>query len=264
MKIGDSQFSGAMPHLQATHEDKTASFAKNFFKGDSCHYPLLKGLGVLLMLGVVVVTVIFQPIIGLCFTPVFIAGVYFTCPKLKHFLYEISLIYTRMTAGKDQWMHQVCDKLHLGGILLNDYNHVEELKSKNIGVVISLNEDFERNSKTFGGTPVSREQLEPSGIEYVPINTPDYEPPSKESLRRAVQAIRSAIASGKNVYVHCKAGRGRSASAVLCYLLEEENKEITMQDVDRALESLRKIRPQVHLNARQKVGVLEYFKKDSL
>lgn len=58
-----------------------------------------------------------------------------------------------------------------------------------------------------------------AGIEelYLPIT--DFTEPSLEEVRAAVAFIQRQAAAGKKVYVHCKAGRGRSATIVLCYLV---------------------------------------------
>jgi len=44
--------------------------------------------------------------------------------------------------------------------------------------------------------------------------------PSQEILLEGVEFIKKNIVNGGVVYVHCKAGRSRSATLVGCYLME--------------------------------------------
>ena len=49
-----------------------------------------------------------------------------------------------------------------------------------------------------------------------------FEAPSQEMLIEGVRFINDNISKGGRVYVHCKAGRSRSATLVGCYLMEVE------------------------------------------
>jgi atypical dual specificity phosphatase len=53
------------------------------------------------------------------------------------------------------------------------------------------------------------------------INLPmrDFAEPSARAVLLCVAEIDAAFQSGQTVYVHCKAGKGRSATAVLCWLV---------------------------------------------
>lgn len=254
---------------------KAADFAKEHpvFNDEACHFPILKGLGLLLQLGLVIVTIIFTAPIGLYFIPAVALGVIIAASSLwKHLLYETTLILNRITVGKENWMHVVHEagvaKLYLGALPLQDYDHVREFKEKNITEVVSLIEPFEQNSKTFGGTPVSQKDWEEANIVQTSIAAEDYEPVPKEKLGRAARIIHNALESGKNIYVHCKGGKGRSVQAVICTLLQHYpevmgisvDAEIGPAEVEKAINYLQNIRPQIHLNNNQKEVVSEYFK----
>lgn len=58
-----------------------------------------------------------------------------------------------------------------------------------------------------------------SGIEQLWLPTVDFTPPSLSAIHRGVDFIDKHVAAGGKVYVHCKAGRGRSATVVLCWLI---------------------------------------------
>ncbi len=63
------------------------------------------------------------------------------------------------------------------------------------------------------------EEYERLGIEQLYLPTVDFLPPSFEAINRAVDFIDRHREAGHAVYVHCKAGRGRSATIVLCWLM---------------------------------------------
>lgn len=59
------------------------------------------------------------------------------------------------------------------------------------------------------------------GIEQLFVPTIDHHEPSLSSLRNAVSFIAAMKEQGHSVYVHCKAGHGRSAAVVFCWLVTQ-------------------------------------------
>jgi len=57
------------------------------------------------------------------------------------------------------------------------------------------------------------------GIEQLHIPTLDFSPPRRVDIDAAVAFIGRCVDAGDKVYVHCKAGRGRSATVALCWLV---------------------------------------------
>uniref|UniRef100_A0A7S2UGS4 Protein-tyrosine-phosphatase n=1 Tax=Attheya septentrionalis TaxID=420275 RepID=A0A7S2UGS4_9STRA len=57
------------------------------------------------------------------------------------------------------------------------------------------------------------------GIEELWLPTVDHFEPSFEDLQRAIEFIEDQEANGNRVYVHCRAGHGRSAAAVLAWMM---------------------------------------------
>ena len=53
-----------------------------------------------------------------------------------------------------------------------------------------------------------------------------FEAPSQEMLLIGVEFIKENIVNGGIVYVHCKAGRSRSATLVGCYLMEVKSRHV--------------------------------------
>ena len=67
------------------------------------------------------------------------------------------------------------------------------------------------------------EQYKKFNIEQMRMPTIDFTHPKFEDVTRAVQFMDEQIAAGKKVYVHCKAGRARSATVVICWLIKNKN-----------------------------------------
>lgn len=57
------------------------------------------------------------------------------------------------------------------------------------------------------------------GMEELHLKTVDHFEPSLEDLKSAVSFIQTLEKEEKRVYVHCRAGHGRSAAIVLAWLL---------------------------------------------
>jgi atypical dual specificity phosphatase len=88
---------------------------------------------------------------------------------------------------------------------------VNQLASLGVKAVVNLCQEFRGPLQAYRAR----------GIDELWLPTIDFTPPTLEDIRRGVEFIRHHRAQGKGVYVHCKAGRGRSATLVLCWLMEE-------------------------------------------
>jgi len=85
------------------------------------------------------------------------------------------------------------------------------------------------------------------GITQLHLPTVDFVSPTLGDVRAGVEFIDEQLSRGHAVYVHCKAGRGRSATIVLCWLMDKRKIPPTT-----ALQALIEKRKQVsrHLAAR--------------
>jgi len=64
--------------------------------------------------------------------------------------------------------------------------------------------------------------LLPRRAEYVRRAIPDQQIPSDDALMQDIQAlIETAAANERGIYVHCRAGIGRTGTVVGCYLIEQ-------------------------------------------
>ena len=90
--------------------------------------------------------------------------------------------------------------------------------------------------------------------------TPDFTPPTFIDLLRAVRDLDERDKQGlKGVYVHCKAGVGRSATtlaAYIAYLMHKTGVAISIGQIEAYLQSRRSV---VHLNKKQKAAVEHFY-----
>ncbi|KAJ6813644.1 putative dual specificity protein phosphatase DSP8 isoform X2 [Iris pallida] len=143
-----------------------------------------------------------------------------------------------------RWWDQVDQFLLLGAVPFP--KDVPQLQQLGVRGVITLNEPYE--------TLVSSSLYQEHGIDHLVIPTRDYLfAPSSVDICRAVDFIHRNTTCGRTTYVHCKAGRGRSTTIVLCYLVEYKN-----MTPAAALEYVRSRRPRVQLAPSQWRAVQEY------
>ncbi|KFK27227.1 hypothetical protein AALP_AA8G354000 [Arabis alpina] len=143
-----------------------------------------------------------------------------------------------------RWWDQIDEYLLMGAVPFR--KDVPRLKQLGVGGVITLNEPYE--------TLVPSSLYNAYEMEHLVIPTRDYLfAPSNEDITRAVNFIHKNALISKTTYVHCKAGRGRSTTVVLCYLIEHKG-----MTVAAAFEHVRSIRPRVLLHPSQREAVEVY------
>lgn len=67
------------------------------------------------------------------------------------------------------------------------------------------------------GTSEAEDQL--SAVSWCHLPTVDFNAPSLSDICNGVEWMKDHTAAGHSVYVHCNAGRGRSAVIVICYMM---------------------------------------------
>ncbi|XP_049402040.1 phosphatidylglycerophosphate phosphatase PTPMT2-like [Solanum stenotomum] len=144
-----------------------------------------------------------------------------------------------------RWWDRVDEFILLGAVPFPA--DVPRLKALGVAGVVTLNESYE--------TLVSTSLYLDHDINHLVIPTRDYLfAPSDGDIDRAIEFIYSNASCGKTTYVHCKAGRGRSTTIVLCYLVK--HKDMTPE---AAYDYVRSIRPRVLLAPSQWQAVQEYY-----
>ena len=100
--------------------------------------------------------------------------------------------------------------------------YVQLMNDEKVKGVVSMNENFE-----LAHWVSTRDEYQKLGIDFLQLNTPDiFHAPTQEKLRQGVAFIKRFEGTGHSVYVHCKAGRTRSATLVGCYLIQVSHAEL--------------------------------------
>nr|GEV53841.1 putative dual specificity protein phosphatase DSP8 [Tanacetum cinerariifolium] len=147
-----------------------------------------------------------------------------------------------------RWWDRVDQFVLLGAVPFP--TDVFRLKEVGVCGVVTLNESYE--------TLVPTSLYHAHGIDHLVIPTRDYLfAPSYYDICKAVEFIHRNASAGKTTYVHCKAGRGRSTTIVLCYLVKYKQ----MTPV-AAYEYVKSIRPRVRLASSQWRAVQDYYYRE--
>lgn len=110
-----------------------------------------------------------------------------------------------------KWTTVVDNAVVIGGAPFGNYPY-RLSKQFNVKGIVNMCDEY-------SGPVTSYERL---GIEQLRLPTVDHFEPSVEDLKLAVAFIQRHEQNGDRVYVHCKAGHGRSAAAVYAWLLYKE------------------------------------------
>jgi len=89
---------------------------------------------------------------------------------------------------------------------------------------------------------------------YLPII--DFTSPSIEEIEKAIEFIEKFRERDQTVYLHCKAGKGRSTTIALCYMMK--SRRISAQE---ALLKIIKKRPQVSKYLWRRPNVIKFAEK---
>lgn len=184
-----------------------------------------------------------------------VAGIAIAAIAYRHrLLYDISTIYNALV--QKNWWHRVSDDVLLSAIPL--VQHIPQLKEEGITHVITIVEDFELERGMVH--PVTPELWRQHGIEQLQARVQDRTAVPPETLRKIanyIARVRRENADAKFL-VHCKAGRGRSATVVVADQLTQKNGSV--EDIPEECRSLKAIRPYVHVNEKQQKSLYQYIK----
>ncbi|XP_044871429.1 phosphatidylglycerophosphatase and protein-tyrosine phosphatase 1 isoform X1 [Mauremys mutica] len=198
-----------------------------------------------------------------------------------------SLLYTlvreRLPGSQRPWFHRIDRAVLLGALPLRARSRrlVEE---ENVRGVLTLNEEYETrflccsaqlshsglksmccvsdDHEVFALHAHSlhlptRQEWEAMGVEQLRLSTVDLTGvPTLENLQRGVKFVLKHRECGNSVYVHCKAGRSRSATMVAAYLIQ-----LYQWSPQEAIEAIARVRPHILVRPRQ-VQVLERFHRN--
>ncbi|XP_006113492.1 phosphatidylglycerophosphatase and protein-tyrosine phosphatase 1 [Pelodiscus sinensis] len=162
-----------------------------------------------------------------------------------------TLVRERLPGSQRPWFHRIDPAVLLGALPLRGRSRrlVEE---ENVRGVLTMNEEYETRFLC-----CSPQEWEAMGVEQLRLSTVDLVGvPTLENLQRGVEFVLKHRDSGNSVYVHCKAGRSRSATMVAAYLIQ-----LYHWTPQEAVDAIARIRPHILVRSRQ-VQVLERFHKN--
>jgi atypical dual specificity phosphatase len=117
-----------------------------------------------------------------------------------------------ITASKriGKWMTRIDDTVIMGGAPFGFLGYPQTLREQyGVKGVINLCEEYRGPLK----------QYKELGMEELYLPTTDHFEPSREDILSALSFIKRHEAKGNNVYVHCRAGHGRSGAVVFAWML---------------------------------------------
>ncbi len=121
---------------------------------------------------------------------------------------------------------------------------VEKLAKLGVKAIVNTCEEF----------PGHLDLYEKFGIDQFWMPTVDFRPPTLTDVQAAVAFMNRQVAAGNSVYVHCKAGRARSATVVVCYLAAKNG-----WTAEHALQWIVERRPQVLKTIAQRQVVRDFL-----
>lgn len=123
---------------------------------------------------------------------------------------------------------------------------VDNMASEGVRAVVNTCNEY--------GGPVT--QYAKHSIEQLRIPTIDFTSPSLEDVRKGVAFVTQQVEQGNTVYIHCKAGRGRSATVAICWLMAARN-----MDPRQAQKHLLDHRPHVHSTLPDREVVKQFWRE---
>lgn len=155
------------------------------------------------------------------------------------------------------WTTEIDDVVLMGGapfhILLGMPQH---LYDKGVRGVVNMCEEYQGPLKKYKSL----------GMTELRLPTVDHCVPTVEALSEAVQFCQDHAKRGERVYIHCRAGHGRSAAAVLAWMISTSN----IPDNDDELLHLKSLNEElcekrmVRRTLWQKTNVKEFYQRVSI
>jgi atypical dual specificity phosphatase len=146
--------------------------------------------------------------------------------------------------GLRNWWDEIDDQIVLGALPFR--RDVPELERMGIRAVVNTCQEYRG--------PLA--EYAQAGIEQFRMPTVDFTHPQFDDICRAVEFIQRHADQGHRVYVHCKAGRARSATVVMCWLIKS-----LQRPAAEIQQLLLKKRPHVNPRVDQRPVVLEFERR---
>lgn len=149
------------------------------------------------------------------------------------------------------WYNRLDDTVIVGALPFKSVTH-ELIKQENVKAMVTTNEDFELQYLTY-----NKQELSSLGVDQLRLVITDLTgTPTQTDIVSAVDFIMDHRKKGNSVYVHCKAGRTRSATIAMCYLVQ-----LHKWTPEQSLDYMKSKRPHVWLRPKQLASVQEFYDK---
>ena len=176
----------------------------------------------------------------------------------KTLLYEGAIIdgitkdyLTKIGVLNKPYYNEILPGIYLGALPLKNFNHdktlIEKLKIK---AVLTVIEDYELATETLFSSPVQKNDWTEQGVGVCHISIKDMTSLSIKDLHIAADFIKE---HKESIYIHCKAGMGRSVMCLMAYLMKY--KYMTYKDAERFVKCKR---PATSLQIWQKERLKEF------
>ena len=132
-----------------------------------------------------------------------------------------------------KWTTDIDDAVVIGGAPLGFIGMPERLHDdRGVRGVINMCDEYRGPTK----------QYDRLGMNELWLRTVDHFEPSVSDLKKAVKFIEKTREEGGRVYVHCRAGHGRSAAAVFAWLIYKDPDREDLEPLNEWLSSKRNVR----------------------
>ena len=130
------------------------------------------------------------------------------------------------------WITEIDDVVVLGGAPIGFCNIPERLyQDYGVTSIVNLCEEYRG--------PIHK--YKKLGMSQLWLKTTDHFEPSFEDLKKAVEFLQENELDGKRVYIHCRAGHGRSSAVVMAWLIHK-NPFVDLKVLNDELLKLRRVR----------------------
>lgn len=152
-----------------------------------------------------------------------------------------------------RWYDRIDDTVILGALPFRGMTQ-HLIENEKVRAVVSMNENYELYMFSNG-----QDEWKNKGVEFLQLSTTDiFEAPCQEKLVKGVKFIDNFVNTDYCVYVHCKAGRTRSATLVGCYLMVKHG-----WGPEEAVNFMQSKRPHILLHSKQ-WEALKIFHKNNV
>ena len=151
-----------------------------------------------------------------------------------------TLLKTRGLKTEEHWT-AIDETLILGALPMK--RELAEFETLGVGGVINMCAEWKGHTSRYAQCD----------IEQLHLPTPDYTSPDLNAVCTGVDFIARFADQGRRVYCHCKAGRGRSATIALAWLIH--SKSLTSSIAEQQLIDLR---PQVNSRLSER-SAIQFF-----